>query len=455
MAPRSNSSNQPTAARSTGIFPAAAQPLSRRSMLRGALLGAGALAVPSMLSACAGSGSGAGGGSGGKVVSYGSNAAVPQPKGAYETLFAQAQKVTGYTVDVNWVDHNTFQQNITTYLQGNPQDVFDWFAGERMQFFAGQGLTDQIDDVWAKIGGNYTDAMKAQSKGTDGHYYFVPFDYYPWAVYYSKSLWAAKGYTAPTTWDQFVALAAKMKTDGLIPLAFTDKDGWPAMGTFDYLNMRMNGYDFHIDLMRNGTGWNTPQVKAVFEQWKQLIPYYSPGFLGLTWQEGAAQLLNKQAGMMVLGLDQIGTIFTGTHADDLGFFAFPEINPAYGQDSVEAPIDGMMLSRSPKNRAGAVALLEYLGTAPAQQLWLAADPADIATANGVDTSKYTQPQTDSVTLIQKASHISQFMDRDTRPDFADPVMLPAIQQFLNDPGSIGSILSNVDKQAKSIWSSNG
>jgi multiple sugar transport system substrate-binding protein len=73
----------------------------------------------------------------------------------------------------------------------------------------------------------------------------------------------------------------------------------------------------------------------------------------------------------------------------------------------------------------------------------------------VDTSKYTQPQSDSVTLIQKASHISQFMDRDTRPDFADPVMLPAIQQFLNDPGSIGSILSNVDKQAKSIWSSNG
>jgi len=430
------------------------QTLSRRSMLRGALMGAGALALPPLLTACGGSGSGSSG-SGSKVVTYGSNAAVPQPKGAYETLFAQAQKVTGYTVDVNWVDHNTFQQNITTYLQGNPQDAFDWFAGERMQFFAAQGLCDQIDDVWAKIGGNYTDAMKAQSKGTDGHYYFVPFDYYPWAVYYSKSLWAAKGYSVPTTWDEYVALAGRMKGDGLIPIAFTDKDGWPAMGTFDYLNMRMNGYDFHIDLMRKGTNWNTPQVKAVFEQWRQLIPFYSPGFLGLTWQEGATQLLNKQAGMMVLGLDQIGTIFTGDKADDLGFFAFPEINPAYGQDSVEAPIDGMMLSKSPKNRAGAVALLEYLGTAPAQQLWLAADPADIATANGVDTSKYTQPQTDSVTLIQKASHISQFMDRDTRPDFADPVMLPALQQFLNNPGDVSSILSNVDKQAKLIWSTNG
>ncbi len=73
----------------------------------------------------------------------------------------------------------------------------------------------------------------------------------------------------------------------------------------------------------------------------------------------------------------------------------------------------------------------------------------------MDTSKYTTPQTQSIALIQKAKNISQFMDRDTRPDFADPVMLPAIQQFLNSPGDVNSILSNVDKQAKSIWSSNG
>ena len=34
------------------------------------------------------------------------------------------------------------------------------------------------------------------------------------------------------------------RTDGLTPITFTDKDGWPAMGTFDILNMRINGYQF-------------------------------------------------------------------------------------------------------------------------------------------------------------------------------------------------------------------
>ncbi|WP_157597266.1 ABC transporter substrate-binding protein [Streptacidiphilus rugosus] len=431
--------------------------VTRRGLLRGALLGAGAIALPSALTAC-GSSSGSGGSAGGaagKTVSFGSNAAVPQPKGAYQSLFAQAQRETGLTVDVNWVDHNTFQQNITTYLQGNPQDVFNWFAGERMEFFAGQGLLHDVDEVWAGIGGNYTEAMKAQSKGPDGHYYFVPFDYYPWAVYYSRSLWQAKGYTEPTTWDEYIALARRMKRDGLIPIAFTDKDGWPAMGTFDYLNMRINGFDFHVELMRKGDRWNSPQVKAVFDQWAQLIPFYSPGFMGLTWQEGAQQILNKQAGMMVLGLDQIGTVFTGDKAADLGFFAFPEINPKYGQDAVEAPIDGFMMSHSPRNHDGAVRLLQYLGTARAQQTWLGSNPADIATADGVDASKYTQAQADSVKLIQKAAHISQFMDRDTRPDFADPVMLPAIQQFLNHPKDAASIIASIDKQATSIWAGNG
>ena len=32
------------------------------------------------------------------------------------------------TVKLNEVDHNTFQENITTYLQ-NPDDVIPWFAG--------------------------------------------------------------------------------------------------------------------------------------------------------------------------------------------------------------------------------------------------------------------------------------------------------------------------------------
>ena len=92
-----------------------------------------------------------------------------------------------------------------------------------------------------------------------------------------------------------------MKTDGLTPIAFADKDGWPAMGTFDIINMRINGYDFHVRLMAGKEAWDGPKVKAVFNQWREILPLHPPGALGRTWQEAAQQMVNKKAGMYLLG----------------------------------------------------------------------------------------------------------------------------------------------------------
>ena len=46
---------------------------------------------------------------------------------------------------------------------------------------------------------NYSDASKASSTGNDRRSYFIPFDNYPWAVIYRKSVFADKGYTVPKT----------------------------------------------------------------------------------------------------------------------------------------------------------------------------------------------------------------------------------------------------------------
>jgi multiple sugar transport system substrate-binding protein len=188
-------------------------------------------------------------------VSFGSNASDATPKAAYQKVFDAFTAKTGTAVEVNTVDHNTFQEQINNYLQGKPDDVFTWFAGYRMQFFAQKGLAGDISDVWKKIGSSMSSALKGASTGADGKQYFVPFYFYPWAVFYRKSVFKKFGYTAPKTLDQFIALSKRMQKDGLTPMAFADKDGWPAMGTFDYINMRTNGYDFHVRLMAGKEAW--------------------------------------------------------------------------------------------------------------------------------------------------------------------------------------------------------
>jgi multiple sugar transport system substrate-binding protein len=358
-------------------------------------------------------------------------------------------------VKVNTVDHDTFQNSISNYLQGTPDDVFTWFAGYRMQFFAAKGLSHPIDDVWATIGSNFSDATKALAKGTDGHYYFVPIYNYPWGVFYRKSVFAQHGYQVPTTWDEFIALAAKMKTDGLVPFAYGygQGDSWTPLGTFDYLNMRLNGYQFHMDLMHGKQSWTDSKVASVLDHWRALVPYYQEGAAGRKWQDAAQTLINKQAGMFLLGLF-VGQQFTNqADLDDLDFFPFPTLDPANGQDAVEAPTDGFMLSHKPKNLAGAVKLMEFLGSAAAENAYLAIDNSNVAVNKQADTSKYTPLQKKSVDLISKAKYISQFGDRDSDPGFISNVVEPAFATFLGDPTSASSTLSKIESQKSQYFAS--
>jgi multiple sugar transport system substrate-binding protein len=422
---------------------------TRRSVLKGGLAALAIGGSSSLLAACGGGGSSSSSGS--KAVSIGSNYSDPAVKSAFANMMSAFEKSSGLTADVNTVDHNTFQNKIQTYLQGTPDDVFSWFAGYRMKFFASQGLASPIDDVWDKIGANFPDSIKNASKGEDGHYYFVPLYNYPWVMNYRKSVFDQHGYEVPATWDDLIALCKKMKADGLTPISFTDKDGWPAMGTFDILNMRMNGYQFHVDLMAHNESWTDPKVVAVFDQWKQLFPYYSSGPNGLTWEEGAQALQNKKAGMMFQGAGQVGQQFSKANLGDLRFFPFPEIDSAYPTNSgIDAPIDGFMMSKSPKNKAGATTLLEFLGTAKAEAAYLASDPTDVGTADNYDQSSYNQLQKDSAKIIAQTKNIAQFLDRDTRPDFAYPIVQTALQQFINDQNS-QSVCSSLENQAKTIF----
>jgi multiple sugar transport system substrate-binding protein len=386
------------------------------------------------------------------TVTVGSNYSDAVPKKAMANVFAKFTQKSGIKVKVNTVSHGTFQEQINSYLQGKPDDVFTWFAGYRMQFFAQRGLATPIDDVWKKLGPQFSPALKAASRGLDGHYYFVPIYNYPWAVFYRRSFFKEKGYSIPKTWDQFIALAKKMKADGN-PVGFCDKDGWPAMGTFDYLNMRTNGYDFHIRLMAGKESWDSAKVKAVFNHWRELVEHYQPGALGRTWEESGVDLAKKKTGMFLLG-SFVGTQFTDAAAHaDLDFFAFPTINPKYDQDSVEAPIDGFMMSKSPKNKDGATKLLEFLGTATAANTYLKTDSNDVGTNKNTNTSHYTVLQKKCAKLIASAKHISQFLDRDTRPDFASTVMIPSLQQFLRKPNDVNGLVKNIERQKKAIFTS--
>ena len=398
---------------------------------------AGAAALGGLLQACSGPGPSPSGAvsapSPDGPVTFGSNYADEVPRRAMSRVIELFTERTGIEVAVNTVAPGAWQERISAYLQGMPDDVFSWFGGNRMRFFAERGLASDISDVWSDLPA-HTDAARRAATGSDGRQYFVPFITYPWVILHRRSVWQRQGYEPPQTLDELLRLADRMRVDGLVPLAFGTREGWPAMGTFDILNLRRNGYEFHVGLLEGRERWTDDRVRAVLELWRELLPLHQAGALGRTWQEAARSMLNEEAGMIYLGT------FTAEQAtaeeyEDLAILPFPRLGTAFDAEmAVDAPINGFMLSRQPVAPDAARELLRFLASAEAQTTYVADNQSRIATATGADEAAYTQLQRQMAAVIAGAGRLAQFFDRDTRPDFAGADGMQALfSDFLQDP----------------------
>ena len=212
---------------------------------------------------------------------------------------AYAEK-SGVEVNVNYVDHNTFQENINTYLQGSPGRRLHLVrrlpdAAVRRERPARRRQRPVADRRHGRRLQGGLDASTASSTSC------------PTTTTRGRCSTASRSSrrTAtrlPTTLRRLHrACPRRCRARASTPIAFGDKDGWPAMGTFDILNMRINGFDFHMSLMAGDEAWDSTEVKKVFETWRDLLPYHQEDPLGRTWQEAATSLANGEAGMYLLG----------------------------------------------------------------------------------------------------------------------------------------------------------
>jgi multiple sugar transport system substrate-binding protein len=206
-----------------------------------------------------------------------------------------------------------------------------------------------------------------------------------------------------------------------------------------------------VDLMAHRVPWNDAKVKSVFSTWAELLPYHQPDALGRTWQEAAAGLQNKKSGMYVVGL--FVTEQMTANLNDVDFFTFPEVDPAIGSDALDAPIDGYMMSARPKDTDRAKALLTFFGSKAGGDLLVKNEPTTLVANSQADVSGYTKLQNKAADVVLNAKNIAQFLDRDTRPDFASTVMIPALQSFLKSPKEIDGLCTGLERQARTIFDS--
>jgi ABC-type glycerol-3-phosphate transport system substrate-binding protein len=351
-------------------------------------------------------------------------------------------------VEQSIINHEDFKQAIRAYLTADPApDVMTWFAGNRAAFFVDRGLIADISDMWNANGFNetYAPGFRAlAATGTDG-IYFLPTSYYWWAIYYRPSLFEQAGIMeVPQTWDDLLGVCDTLNDAGITPFTIGTRFRWPAAGWFDYINMRLNGPEFHIGLMLLQESYTDERVAAVFDYWNQLFEHncFIDDPAAYDWQEAVDPMVQGDAAMYLMG-QFIKDSYPDDMEDDLDFFRFPIIDPdmPVGED---APTDGYFIAANARNLAGGEDFLAFLGSQEVQQMAFE-ELGRLPTRTDVDISGAAADTQKGIGLIQSADYVAQFYDRDTTPPMADAGM-DGFMRFWDDPSSIDQVLQDLEAE---------
>ena len=347
-------------------------------------------------------------------------------------------------------DTNAFQDGISQYLQGTPDDAFQWMAGFRTNFRADQGLLVDVSENIKNLGDQMpAGSISGATNPSDGKQYIIPTTYYPWGLHYRKSTMSELGLDPENiaTWDDFMKLLDGTQKKGLIGYALGDQGGWEAMGTFSLLNVRMNGYDYHIDLLNGRKQWTDQKTIDVFDQFATLIPYMNKNVLDIGWEGMRDLLLQKKCGAMMMGSWWANSFLDKSQEDydDLWIVPFPEINPEFGRDSIDAPTDGVCASVNSSNPEGGAAFAEWCGSEAGMLAAQAAGDTNLYANTRLDTSGYDAFNRQKLAVIAEAKNVMNFLDRDCRNDFAGTIVGPSIQNFLRNPKDVNGIVDSMQE----------
>ncbi|MDM8527430.1 ABC transporter substrate-binding protein [Anaerolineales bacterium HSG24] len=369
-----------------------------------------------------------------RPIIYNSYNSDPEPRAFDEKMVALFNERNPDTpLDHSVVQHEDFKQAIRAYLVADPApDVMTWFAGNRGRFFIDRGLIMDISDVWEEEGWNedYPKGFRAMSE-VDGKAYFLPSNWYWWAVFYRKSIFEEHGITPPETWDEMLTACDTLDGAGIIPITIGTKYRWTAAAWFDYINMRLNGPEFHLNLMLGNETYDDPRLKAVFMKWQELFDHkcFIDDAAAYSWQEAIDPLAQGDAAMYLMGQFIMDSVPDDV-AEDMDFFRFPIIDPdmPIGED---APTDGYFMSVNANNADGGKSFLRFMGGVESQTM-MVEELGRLPVHTGVDEALFTPMQQKGLELIRGTDLVVQFFDRDTTPEMAD-VGMNGMMDFWADP----------------------
>ncbi|WP_417258927.1 ABC transporter substrate-binding protein [Celeribacter sp.] len=349
-------------------------------------------------------------------------------------------------IELTIIDREAYKTQIRNFLTADAPDVANWYAANRMGPYVNAGLFEDVSDLWAEP--EFADLASTKGAMTiDGKQWGVPYTYYQWGIYYRQDIFEELGLSVPTTFDEELANCEKIVASGRACYTIGSKFLWTAGGWFDYMNMRTNGYDFHMALARGEVSWTDERVRATFANWRKLIDMgaFVEDHQTYSWQEALPFMINGEATAYLMGNFAVPHLREGGLTDDqLGFYQFPAITDGIPM-AEDAPTDTFHIPANAKNKEAAREFLRFVTSADNQTLINAGDALGqlpVNAASSVDDDKFLEAGF-AMLSNDAPGGVAQFFDRDFSAEMAAAGM-EGLQEFMVYPDNLDDILERLE-----------
>jgi ABC-type Fe3+ transport system substrate-binding protein len=315
----------------------------------------------------------------------------------FEQVLALFEQQTGATVRFL-----SAGDDIAAYLGpkiegGQPPDVAILPQPGVLQSFAADGSLIPIEDFAGDtVDANF--APGAREVGTvDGTLYAVWFRAAQKStVWYNTHVFSDAGVEPPATWDDLLSSAQTISDFGVAPYSVGVDVGWPLTDLFENIYLRTAGPDMYDQLAKHEIPWTDPSVTDALTKMSDilgngdLIAGGTSGALQTDFTGSVTQMFaDPPDGAMLFEGNFVGGVINGETQSKVGpdadFFDFPSID-----GSAPAVMGGGDLAALLKDSEGGKALLEFLATPEAAEVW-AGLGGFISPNKNVDISAYTDP----------------------------------------------------------------
>jgi ABC-type glycerol-3-phosphate transport system substrate-binding protein len=269
---------------------------------------------------------------------------------------------------------------------------------------------------------------------TTGPVYGIPTNGYIYCIWYNKQLLAKVGVTdknPPRSWNEFLAVCGKLKAQGIVPFVLGTRDGYIVQWGVGCLVTSLMGKEGASRVIDPSYAFVGSEVQKATELWQEL---------------GKRGYLNKDASSLSTGDEQDRVFTTGGGAmllsgnweykslgsamkDNLGFFAFPAVDPnGPNKDCIYAgPGYNICVTKYSRHVNEAVAYAKEFTTNPDRVIGQAQETGDLPLIKGFDASQIKDP------LIRQ---YAQILGRSQATVILDLIPLNAFNEFVRMGGAL-------------------